>query len=310
MNLQENRPNNTEAILKGINALSNVFSTEEQIAIVRSYQKRAEFYVSSCEKEIYDEHVDEMADFVDHSNAVHVIEFFPSRTCRGVELVSRLMFRRKDVHLHFIESSDTLIKLSEEFYRLAMPGVKLTGYKLDIDQLNGLFHLLNGPKIVLFSTLSLNTFSPESQNILFNLIQSLLTPEDILVAGFDIAKEPGEILMAYSPMAEKLSNTALSQTLASDGVVFELNRFMFWPDYNPAQRVFKGFILPKRNYTFFNNKLNVIHTMLAWECIEMFSVYFSNEQTIRTLSDQSGLETLKWYTDSRCFIGVVVFRKV
>ena len=133
-----------------------------------------------------------------------------------------------------------------------------------------------GRKAVLFLGSNIGNFLPDDRHrFLLNLAQPL-TPDDRLLIGFDLQKDPRQIRAAYDDsqgVTAEFNFNLLRRLNRELGADFDLAHWQHYTDYDPLDGAVRSFLVSTRAQTVRFEGLNWSVDFRAWEMIHTENSY-------------------------------------
>jgi L-histidine Nalpha-methyltransferase len=159
-------------------------------------------------------------------------------------------------------------------------------------------------KVVLFLGANIGNFNEtEAIRFLIHLRESL-RPDDLLMIGFDLKKDPNQILAAYNDASgvTREFNMNLLQRINNElGGDFDLNGFVHYPTYDPQSGEARSYLVSTQAQTVRLARLNAAFHFQAWEPIHVEISRKYDLATIERLAEKSGFRILQHFFDSHHF---------
>ncbi|RZL53022.1 MAG: L-histidine N(alpha)-methyltransferase, partial [Pedobacter sp.] len=140
---------------------------------------------------------------------------------------------------------------------------------------------------------------PEAQAFCAGL-KKILSPNDILIIGFDLKKNPQKILDAYNDKAGITSSfnlnllTRINRELDGN---FELNAFEHYASYNPENGACKSYLISLQNQNVSIGGIDFKFLKDEYILMEISQKY--SKQEIEELANASGFKVAKYFTDEQ-----------
>ncbi|AKQ47568.1 hypothetical protein TH63_08500 [Rufibacter radiotolerans] len=222
----------------------------------------------------------------------------------------------QEAHFSFIPldiSQEPLHQLVEELGHL-YPHLPVTG--LAADYFQGL-HWLNehskDRKLVLFLGSNIGNFSPvEAEGFLLKL-RSSLAPQDRLLIGIDLRKDPRKIRLAYDDSAGVTAAfnlnllARINHELQAD---FDLDQFEHFAEYNPISGTMRSYLVSRQNQEVHVKALNRTFHFEAWEAIHTENSHKYSLREIQEMAKRCHLAIDDVFTDASHGFADVLLRPV
>ncbi|WP_299103981.1 L-histidine N(alpha)-methyltransferase [uncultured Tenacibaculum sp.] len=260
-----------------------------------------EYYLTNSEYEILSLQAKQIAEKVNFKVPFNIIELGAGDGYKTIKLLKNL----KDLGLNFtyipVDISKKAIDILSAKVADEIPDIKLEPYVGDY------FNLLNNlpntiPSLVLFLGSNIGNFKDEDAQSFLSLIQSHLKPNDKLLIGFDLKKNPITIKKAYDDPHEitKAFNMNLLHRINKElGANFNLNKFDFYCHYNPITGEVRSYLVSLEKQDVFIQSLEKTFSFDVNELIwtELSKKFDFIE--IETLAVNSGYKLEHHFLDSK-----------
>ena len=168
-----------------------------------------------------------------------------------------------------------------------------------------------GRKAVLFLGSNIGNFLPADRHrFLLNLAQPL-TPDDRLLIGFDLQKDPRQIRAAYDDtqgVTAAFNFNLLHRLNRELGADFDLDHWQHYTDYDPLNGAVRSFLVSTRAQTVQFKQPDWSVDFRAWEMIHTENSYKFTQTGITQLAEEAGLQVANFFTDEQDFFADVVLR--
>ena len=252
-----------------------------------------EYYLTNAEHEIFSSNKTQITDlFSPDGSAFNLIEFGAGDCYKTKVLLKEII--DKDISFDFvpIDISQNVLDETEQSLADEIPALTFNG--VCGDYFDVLHHLkeTNGKRnIVLFLGSNIGNFTNSEAHTFLSNIQNQLNPNDLLMIGFDIKKDPSKILKAYNDKAgiTRDFNLNLLERINNElEANIDIDTFEHHPTYDPVTGECKSALLSKieqdiyiQDQKFHFEAWEPIHTEIS----RKYSIY-----EIKALSENSGFE--------------------
>ncbi|RSK48868.1 L-histidine N(alpha)-methyltransferase [Hymenobacter rigui] len=168
-----------------------------------------------------------------------------------------------------------------------------------------------GRKAVLFLGSNIGNFLPEDRLQFLRNLAHPLTPDDRLLVGFDLQKDPRQIRAAYddSQGVTAAFNFNLLHRLNRElGADFDLEHWQHYTDYDPLSGAVRSFLVSTRAQTVHFDALDWPVEFAAWEMIHTENSYKFTRPGIAELAQTAGLAVQHIFTDEQDFFADVLLQ--
>ncbi len=266
-----------------------------------------EYYLTDSEFEILSLQAKQIAEKVNFKKPFNIIELGAGDGYKTIKLLKNF----KELGLEFtyipVDISKKAIDILSEKVTKEIPEIKLKSHVGDY------FNLLNNlpnniPSLVLFLGSNIGNFKKEDAQSFLNLVQSHLNPNDKLLIGFDLQKNPIIIKNAYDDLhgITKAFNMNLLHRINKElGADFRLDKFDFYCHYNPISGEVKSYLVSLKkqdvHITSLNKTFSFDFNELIWtELSKKYSFNQIEELSMNTgfKLDYNFLDCKHYFTDS------------
>ncbi|WP_192820748.1 L-histidine N(alpha)-methyltransferase [Rufibacter sp. LB8] len=190
-----------------------------------------------------------------------------------------------------------LAELPNEF-----PGIKVTS--LVAEYFQGLAWLNQNSqtrKLILFLGSNIGNFAPEEAQRFLCELRSALGPEDRVLMGVDLRKEPEKIRLAYDDAAGVTAAFNLNllhrinHELQAD---FNLAQFSHFAEYDPIEGTMKSYLISTQEQEVQVKLIGQTFHFDAWEAIHTENSYKYSIKQLKTMAQACDLEVAEVFTDS------------
>lgn len=303
-----------EDVLQGLTAPlkhldSKYFYDKEGDRLFEEIMKCPEYYLTNCELEILSK---QSGFIIDSISSFHkdfdVVELGAGNALKSSFFLKELL-QRKIAFTYFpIDISENIIQLLEEELPLTIPGISmhaLCGEYLDMLQQAGALTKKN--KLVLFLGSNIGNFSKYEAQQFCMEIRDHLIPGDMLLTGFDLAKNPRTILDAYNDkegLTKQFNLNLLNRINRELEADFNLSQFDHYPVYDPQTGACKSYLVSMQDQVVCVGEADFIFFKEGEPILTEISQKYKIEE-VEQMADQCGYKLLhhfydsrKWFTDS------------
>lgn len=261
-----------------------------------------EYYLTNCELEIFSEQTAALAKtLTDRFKDFDLIELGAGDATKSVYLLDHLLKTGTDFTYLPIDISSHVIGQLQQQLPVKLPGLKMQGLNGDyFDMLKEARQLSLRPKVVLFMGSNIGNMPvKEAQEFCITLRQEL-SPEDVVIIGFDLKKNPKTILAAYNDAAGITRNfnlnllTRINRELQAD---FNPDQFDHYPVYNPQTGACKSFLV-----SLADQQVKIGTATIRFEENELIDMEVSQKYSLaetNQLAENAGFEPVQYFFDTK-----------
>lgn len=157
-------------------------------------------------------------------------------------------------------------------------------------------------KLVLFPGANIGNFATENARTFLNKLRQQLAPDDTLVIGFDLKKDPTRILAAYNDargVTAQFNLNLLERINRELGGNFQLEKWQHWPTYDPISGACRSFLVSKEKQTVRVEALKRSFDFATAEAIDMEISQKYSLSEIEALAEATGYQVAEHLTDDK-----------
>lgn len=285
---------------------SKYFYDKKGDELFQAIMRMPEYYLTDCEHSIFKEQKANILNGIGRSD-FELIELGAGDGFKTKVLLEHFLsekvpfvYRPIDISKNVLDGLQT--DLQQQWPELSVRPLKGDYFKM-LEQL----HSENGQrKVVLFLGANIGNYTrKEALRFLINLREQL-DPEDLLLIGFDLKKDPEVILNAYNDPAgitAAFNLNLLSRINRELGGNFDLNQFLHWETYHPITGEAKSYIVSRRDQEVEISATKKTFHFDAWEAIDVELSLKYNPKEIEALARAAGFRIVDhFYDDKNYFV--------
>ncbi|UYZ63601.1 L-histidine N(alpha)-methyltransferase [Hymenobacter weizhouensis] len=192
-----------------------------------------------------------------------------------------------------------------------LPALRVEPVQADYADALTLMAARPGRKAVLFLGSNIGNFLPDARQQFLQRLARPLTPDDRLLIGFDLQKDPRLIRAAYddSRGVTAAFNLNLLRRLNRElGADFDLAHWQHYTDYNPLDGAVRSFLVSTRTQRVHFAELDWTVNFAAWEMLHTENSYKFTCPGIGEVAAAAGLAVQEIFTDAQDFFADVILR--
>ncbi|MBC8286723.1 MAG: L-histidine N(alpha)-methyltransferase [Nitrospinae bacterium] len=262
----------------------------------------AEYLPAACEFEIIHNHKNDISRLIT-GNTFNLIELGAGDGCKTKILIEHFLDKKLNFHYFPIDISNgaiTNLVRSLENSHTSTP-LKVTG--LTGDYFEGLKTITRNDSkqnLVLFLGVTLNNMDSDTARSFLKNLKESLGPEDYLLTGFDLMKNPKLLYSAYNNgLFEKFNLHLLDRINQELGANFNKENFVQQGHYNPNTRAVESYLYSTQNQAVHIKALNKDFHFRAWEAMQTEQSFKYTLEEMETLALENGFEIVEHLFDSK-----------
>ncbi|QNN44680.1 L-histidine N(alpha)-methyltransferase [Pedobacter roseus] len=243
--------------------LSKYFYDATGDRIFQQIMEMEEYYLTNAEMEILQYQSAQLSQAISaDGTAFDLIELGAGDATKSIHLLKSLLNDQMEFSYFPIDISEHVISDLEENLPKKLPELDIKGLNGDyFDMLKKATELSDRRKVVLFMGANIGNMTITDAESFCSSLKQLLSPNDLLIIGFDLKKNPQQILAAYNDKGgiTRSFNLNLLQRINKelDGD-FNLENFEHYANYDPASGACKSYLISLKNQIV-NIGRNAIH---------------------------------------------------
>ncbi len=272
-----------------------------------------EYYLTRCEQEIFTMQTKALAaPLLKRFEAFDVLELGAGDATKSTHLLRYLNECGKAFTYYPVDISNNVIQLLEKEMPQRIPGLEVQGLNGDyFDMLAKSYDLSKRNKLVLFLGSNIGNFNREEASRFLQALNDHLQCGDLLLIGFDLKKNPKDILAAYndqSGITRAFNLNLLKRINLEFSADFNLAKFDHYPTYNPVNGACKSYLISLENQEVRIGEKTISFYKNEPVWTELSQKYA--EQEIDALAVQTSFNPVAKYYDSKHWFVDVLWEKM
>lgn len=272
-----------------------------------------DYYLTNADNEIFSEQTQNLAKALNFENEpFDVLELGAGDATKSTFLLKEWQNYGAEFTYYPIDISSNIINYLETEMPKRIPNLKVHGLTGEyLEQVLEAYRISNRKKVILFLGSSIGNFElHEAHNFLRKLYEEIKVGDTVLV-GFDLKKNPHQILKAYNDsegITRDFNLNLLDRINNELGANFDTSQFEHFPIYNPLTGACRSFLISskKQEVTFEDE---TIITFQPYEAVDMeLSQKFSVDD-IDTIAMRIGFHKQPYFFDSNNYYCNAIWKK-
>ncbi|EAY27897.1 L-histidine N(alpha)-methyltransferase [Microscilla marina] len=282
---------------------SKYFYDEKGDAIFQQIMDMPSYYLTKSEHEIFNTHKQALLSlFSDRQQAFHLIEFGAGDGMKTKVLLEHFLQQKACFRYLPIDISENVLSILVNDLEINFPGLEVeplaNEYFEALDILNE--QQRTERKIILFLGSNIGNFLHNEAIEFLRQMRKHLRPDDLLLIGFDLKKDPQIILDAYNDkegITRNFNLNLLDRINAAFDGNFDTSQFIHSPTYNPLTGATKSYLVSTKDQEVTLERLGKTFKFEAWEAIDMEISQKYSLSNIEHLAKQAGFEVMSNFFD-------------
>lgn len=283
---------------------SKYFYDDEGSRLFQQIMKLPEYYLTGCEKEIFETQAPEIFQaFSDGGAGFDLIELGAGDGSKTAILVDQFLSRGADISYSPIDISHEALDALTAKFADEFPSLRMNARQGDY------FNILRSVagesarrKVLLFLGSNIGNFSREASVEFFRQLRGVMTANDLLFVGFDLQKDPHVIAAAYDDpegVTARFNLNLLTRINRELGGDFDIEKFAHYANYRPIEGSARSYLVSRERQTVHIAALGRDFEFAQWEAVFMEISQKYSLQAIETLAADSGFRIVHNFFDSR-----------
>ncbi len=293
-------------VLNGLSAQpkrlqSKYFYDEEGDKLFQQIMNSRDYYLTKSEFEIFSQQTKDLIppSLIDDKD-FDIIELGAGDATKSVYLLQHLAELNYSFKYYPIDISGDVIDFLNRHIPLKVPGLEVQGLNGEyFKMITTVNQLSQKRKLVLFLGSNIGNFAPEDAVSFLQSLQASLRPGDLLLIGFDLKKDPKQILAAYSDrdgITREFNLNLLKRINRELDGDFNIKAFDHYATYDPVSGACRSYLISLNEQSVQIGNAHI--RFLKFEPIHMeLSQKYSVSQ-VDSIADETGFKSIAHYYDS------------
>lgn len=293
---------------------SRYFYNDKGDELFQLIMKLPEYYPTRSEYEIFSTRKQEMLElFSNDGGAFQLIEFGAGDGTKTKVLLKHLVEQGIDFTYIPIDISAHVLQQLRDSLATEIPQCEVTPMPYEyFDALERLNADNSQRKVILFLGSNIGNFTNDRAHQFLQGLADRMNPNDMLMVGMDLMKDPITILNAYNDaqgITREFNLNLLDRINKELGGNFNRQYFTHYPTYDPITGATKSYIVSTRKQEVTIAALNQTFGFEAWEAIQTELSQKYNQPAIEHMYSAAGLHIKSLLHDCRHWFVDVVLEK-
>ncbi|WP_375181235.1 L-histidine N(alpha)-methyltransferase [Chryseobacterium sp.] len=282
--------------------LSKYFYDKKGDELFQQIMNMPEYYLTDCELEIFTRKKNEIAKAIRaFDEPFDLVELGAGDATKSLYLLEYLVAQNADFTYMPIDISANIISILEENLTSKVPELQMTGLNGEyFEMLDKANEISSRRKVILFLGGNIGNMEIEEAYEFCNALKSKLNPNDILLIGFDLKKNPHTILAAYNDKEGITSSfnlnllTRINEELEAD---INIDHFSHYQTYDPLSGACRSYLISLED-----QKVHIDDQEISFKANEAVYMEISqkySEKEIDIMARKTGFKPLKQISDNK-----------
>jgi L-histidine Nalpha-methyltransferase len=294
---------------------SKYFYDKQGDALFQAIMHMPEYYLTRSEYEILDMHKDRLLElFRNDSGRFNLIEFGAGDGLKTKILLRHFAEAGVDFRYLPIDISQNVLDILTTDLRQNIPDLQVEPLCNDyFKALHQLRQTTDRRNVVLFMGSNIGNFSEQQALEFLGRLSAELNPHDLILIGFDLKKDPQQILKAYNDRAgiTRAFNLNLLQRINEElGGEFNLDLWEHYPLYDPLSGEARSYLMSRKEQEVYIEALDETYRFGAWEPIHVEISRKYDLATVSRYAREAKFTLVEHFFDCRHFFVDSVWEKI
>jgi len=268
-----------------------------------------EYYPTKCELEIFTHQTAEICQaMIADGDPFDLIELGAGDAMKSSYLLRYLLDQNIDFTYLPIDISDNVISYLNITLPVTLPGLKMTGLNGEyFDMLKKATSLSSRRKVVMFLGSNIGNMPVSDAEIFCRELRSHLSPDDMLLIGIDLKKNPKTVLAAYNDkqgITKRFNLNLLERINRELHADFDLSKFEHYPVYDPETGACKSYLISTEDQQVKINNKESVHfskdEYIYMEISQKYTVMQTNQlaESAGFKAENIFFDSKKWFIDT------------
>lgn len=278
------------------------FYDEKGSDLFREIMELPEYYLTGCELDIFKNKTDELSKMINRDGTpFDLIELGAGDGFKSTYLLRQLYHEKATFSYMPIDISGAILDVLGSSLQSEFPGMDVQRFEGEyMEMLAEACSRSNNRKVVLFLGANIGNMEPDECQDFCGQLQNLLSPGDMVLIGFDLKKNPKQVLKAYddaSGVTSKFNLNLLERINRELMADFAVDQFEHYPSYDPISGACRSFLVSTREQEVHIDGHTIRFDKNEVICTEISQKYDLTE--IQNLAEQTGFDTIGMIHDSK-----------
>ncbi|MCF8301632.1 MAG: L-histidine N(alpha)-methyltransferase [Bacteroidales bacterium] len=289
---------------------SKYFYDEEGDRLFQQIMELDEYYLTQSEYQIIDHHKNDLLRLFQNGSAeFSLIEFGAGDGLKSKILLDHFYTRETPFRYVPIDISPNILEELVDDVKSQYDDLKIEAKPRDyFEALQEMNQSSKARKAILFLGSNIGNFQWDEAIAFLKKLSNNMLPDDLLLIGFDLKKNPEIIINAYNDnkkVTREFNLNLLNRINRELGGNFVIDDFKHYPLYDPETGKAKSYLVSTKEQEVYIDAVKERFYFKAWEPVFMEISQKYDLKDIEDLANKSGFEVTKnffdqngWFVDS------------
>jgi len=291
---------------------SKYFYDQRGDKLFQDIMNMPEYYLTNSEFEIFERQKETIASIFGQ-RPFDLIELGAGDGTKTKILLQYFLEQGLDFQYEPVDISKNALLLLEADLKENLPNLIVNSQQGDyFEVLKDLKKDTSRSKVVLFLGANIGNFSKEQAQSFLQELANTLNPNDLVLIGFDLKKDPAVILEAYNDKAgitAAFNLNVLHRMNRELNANFDVDAFKHWESYDPITGATRSFIVSTAAQQVYIGALDETISFEAWEAIDVELSQKYSLSEIKKLANHSDFEIVEHLFDEQKYFVDTIWKR-
>ncbi|WEK20934.1 MAG: L-histidine N(alpha)-methyltransferase [Candidatus Pedobacter colombiensis] len=284
------------------------FYDERGDYIFQQIMEMDEYYLTNAEMDIFSNQAVQIAELIKGNTPFDLIELGAGDATKSIHLLRALAKENLEFSYLPVDISAHVINDLEDHLPKELPELDIKGLNGDyLQMLQQGIALSNRRKVVLFMGANIGNMDKDEAEAFLGSLRNLLSEGDLLIIGFDLKKNPKQILAAYNDhkgITSAFNLNLLERINRELGGDFVVENFEHYVSYDPESGACKSYLISLKDQVVHIGTATIPFAKDEYVYMEISQKYALED--IERLASRCGFKPLHNFFDTnRYFVDAV-----
>ncbi|MEZ4972955.1 MAG: L-histidine N(alpha)-methyltransferase [Cyclobacteriaceae bacterium] len=280
--------------------------------IFQAIMRMPEYYLTGCEFEILRTKKEHILQYVaSQDKAFQLVELGAGDGTKTEILLKHFLTQQKEFTYVPVDISEAVLHQLVSRLGRSLPDLKVRPQNTLYHQALKFLSDRDERKLILFMGANIGNMSIDEARQFVKQIAEHMNPDDLLMVGFDLKKDPRLIQAAYDDaggITREFNLNLLARINRELGGEFDLDYFNHYPYYDPESGITKSYLVSTVKQQVYIEALDKSVSFEPWEIIHTEVSQKYDMTMVNTLARHAGLEVVDKLYDNKKYFCDVIFR--
>lgn len=291
---------------------SKYFYDKEGDRLFQQIMECDEYYLTKCEMEIFSNQTAGIARiFLQGDKEFDIVELGAGDATKSTYLLKHVADTAVNITYYPIDISKNVIRLLHDEMPQRIRGLNVHGLHGEyVEMIEEVSPISKRRKAILFLGSNIGNFTKDAAIEFLNDVYAYMNTGDLILIGFDLKKNPKQILAAYNDSAgitREFNLNLLKRINKELGANINIGQFDHYPTYDPITGACRSYLI-----SLANQKVTIGNYVIEFEKHETVYMELSQKYSLQEIEDlarQTGFKPVDHFFDSHQWFVDTIWEK-